>query len=65
LDLLIFGQILLGNIPLNSDDVEILSFNKAMITTNIPVSFQMDGEYCGTETELKIKIGHKQLKVAI
>lgn len=65
LDLIVFGQIISGNIPLDTDDVEIISTDTATIETDTPVSFQMDGEYCGTETKLNIKILHKQMKVAI
>ncbi len=65
LDLIIFGEIILGNIPLNQEDIEILSTDKATIKTNFPVSFQIDGEYCGTETELDIKISSSKIKVAI
>lgn len=65
LDLFVFGKIITGNIPLDSEDVEIISTDKATITTNFPVSFQIDGEYCGTETKLDIAILHKQMKVAI
>lgn len=65
LDLVIFGQIITGNMPLDTDKVEIISTNKAEITTNIPVSFQIDGEYCGAETRLEIRILERQMKVAI
>jgi diacylglycerol kinase family enzyme len=51
--------------PVDSEDVEIISTNKAIVTTNVPVSFQIDGEYCGTETKLNIEILPKQMKVAI
>ena len=64
-DLMIFGEIILGNMPLNQEDIEILSTDKATIKTNFPVSFQIDGEYCGTETELDIKISSSKIKVAI
>jgi len=64
-DLIIFGQIISGNMPSDPDDVEIISADKATIELNAPVSFQIDGEYCGTETKLDIKILHKQLKVAV
>ena len=49
----------------NQEDIEILSTDKATIKTNFPVSFQIDGEYCGTETELDIKISSSKIKVAI
>ncbi|RZJ96002.1 MAG: diacylglycerol kinase, partial [Flavobacterium sp.] len=66
LDLLVFGKIITGNMPLDSaDDVEIISTDKATITTNFPVSFQIDGEYIGKETKLDIHILHKQMKVAV
>ena len=65
LDLYVFGQIVTGNMPIESNDVEIISTNQAFIKTNFPVSFQMDGEYCGTETEYNVEILHKQMKVAI
>jgi diacylglycerol kinase family enzyme len=41
--------------PLDSVDVEI-STDKATVSTNVPVSFQIDGEYCGSETNLNIEI---------
>ena len=65
LDLIVFGKIISGNIPVDSDDVEIISTDKATITTNFPVSFQIDGEYIGKESKLDIHILHKQMKVAI
>lgn len=65
IDLIIFGQIIFGNIPLDSDDVEIFSTDKATIETDSPVNFQMDGEYCGTKTKLNIEILQKQIKVAV
>jgi YegS/Rv2252/BmrU family lipid kinase len=65
LDLYVFGQIVTGNMPIESNDVEIISTNEAVIKTNFPVSFQMDGEYCGTEKEYNVEILHKQMKVAI
>lgn len=65
LDLIVLGKIITGNIPINSEDVEIISTNKAIITTDFPVSFQMDGEYCGVETLLDVSILPKKMKVAI
>ncbi len=65
LDLMIFGQIITGNIPIDSENVEIISTDSATVTTNVPVSFQIDGEYCGPQTRLDIKILEKRLKVAI
>lgn len=65
LDLIIFGKIITGNIPVNTEDIEIISTDKAIIKTNIPVSFQMDGEYCGAIRKLDIKIVPQKIKVAI
>lgn len=65
LDLLVFGKIISGNIPVNSVDVEIISTDKATITTVLPISFQIDGEYIGEETRLNIDILPSQMKVAI
>ncbi|SHG00770.1 Diacylglycerol kinase family enzyme [Flavobacterium fluvii] len=65
LDLIVFGKIITGNIPLNYDDVEIVSTDKASIKTNFPVSFQVDGEYCGDVKELIVSISSSKIKVAI
>ncbi|MFV8344891.1 diacylglycerol/lipid kinase family protein [Flavobacterium sp. ZB4P13] len=65
LDLLVLGKIISGNMPIDSDDVVIISTDKAIVRTNVPVSFQIDGEYCGTETKLNIEILPKQMKVAV
>jgi diacylglycerol kinase (ATP) len=65
LDLIVFGKILSGNMPIESGDVEIISTNKAKITTNVPVSFQIDGEYCNEVTNLEVEILPGQMKVAI
>lgn len=65
LDLFVLGKIITGNMPINSEDVEIISTDKATITTNVPVSFQIDGEYNGQETKLLVEILPKQMKVAI
>src|SRR6476620_1431622 len=45
LDLLVFGKIITGNMPLETDDVEIISCESAKIKTDIRVHFQIDGEY--------------------
>lgn len=65
LDLIVLGKIISGNMPIDSKDVEIISTDKAVVTTNVPVSFQIDGEYCGSKTKLYIEILPKQMKVAI
>lgn len=65
LDLVVFWQFLTGNIPVDSEDIEIISCEKAFIETDFPVNFQMDGEYCGRGTKFDVKILRKQIKVAI
>ncbi len=65
LDLVVLGKIISGNMPIDTEDVEIISTDKAIVRTNVPVSFQIDGEYCGTETKLNIEILPKQMKVAV
>lgn len=65
LDLLLIGKIITGNMPIDSDDIVIISTDKATIETDYPVNFQIDGEYCGAQTSLEIKILHKQMKIAV
>jgi len=66
LDVFFIGKILTGNMPVeNNEDVEIISTQQALITTNMPVSFQIDGEFCGEEDRLDVKILHKQMRVAV
>lgn len=65
LDLLLLGKIITGNMPIDSDDVVIISTEEAFIKTDSPVNFQIDGEYCGAQTELEIHILHRQMKIAV
>ena len=66
LDVFLIGKILTGNMPLESaEDVEIISAEEALITTNFPVCFQIDGEFCGEVDRLEVMILHRQMKVAI
>jgi diacylglycerol kinase (ATP) len=65
LDLILLGKIITGNMPLESDAVEIISTEKAIIKTDRLVNFQIDGEYCGTQKELEIHMLHKQMKIAV
>jgi YegS/Rv2252/BmrU family lipid kinase len=65
LDLLVISKIITGNMPINLDDIQIISTDKATIKTNNPVSFQIDGEYCGQKNVLEIAISPSKLKVAI
>jgi diacylglycerol kinase (ATP) len=65
LDLFLLGKIITGNMPIDSDDIVIISTDKATIETDYPVNFQIDGEYCGAQSCLEIHILHKQMKIAI
>lgn len=65
LDLIVFSKILSGNMPIENGDVEIISTDKAVITTNSPASFQIDGEYCGEVTRLEVEILPNQMWVAV
>lgn len=65
LDLLLIGKIITGNMPIDSDDIVIISTDKATIKTDYAVNFQIDGEYCGAQSALEIHILHKQTKIAI
>lgn len=65
LDLKVFGKIITGNMPVDLQDVEIISTDQATIKTNVPVSFQIDGEYYGAVTELNVSISPYKLKIAI
>jgi diacylglycerol kinase (ATP) len=65
LDLFLLGKIITGNMPIDSEDIVIISTEKAFVKTDRPVNFQIDGEYCGAQYELEIHILHKQIKIAV
>jgi len=65
LDLIVFGKIISGNMPMDENDVEIISTDKATVKTGVPVSFQIDGEYCDEVSSLDIHILPQQMKVAV
>ena len=65
LDLVGFTKIITGNIPVDSEDVPIISTDKATITTDFPVNFQIDGEYFGLVNQLEIKMLSQKIKVAV
>jgi diacylglycerol kinase family enzyme len=44
----------------NTEDIIIISTNKATIQTDIPIYFQIDGEYHGRETNLDITVSPKK-----
>lgn len=65
IDFSIISKFVMGNIPLETGEVEIITTDKATITTDVPVHFQVDGEYCGEETRLDIKIIHREMTLAV
>jgi diacylglycerol kinase (ATP) len=65
LDFLVIGKIITGNMPVETGDVVIITAAQATITTEVPVAFQIDGEYEGEVTELDIQILPGHMKVAV
>ncbi len=66
LNLILFSRIVFGNMPLESEDeVTIISTSSATIETDVPVHFQIDGEYCGLTTSVNIEILEKNFKLAV
>jgi len=65
LDWLLFSKIVVGKMPLDTGEVEIISTESAVIETDVPVHFQVDGEYCGEETRLEISVLPRQLRLAV
>lgn len=72
-EILVFKKLSLGEIlktlrnetDLDSDFVEIIPAKTARVTCEKPVSFQIDGEYIGKETEIDIKMLPEKLRIAI
>ena len=66
LELGLIGKIWAGNIAEQpKENVEVISTDAALITTNVPVSFQIDGEFCGEVDKLDIMILPRQMKIAV
>lgn len=61
----VFAKIVLGKMESLTNSVVVISTTNAQINCNKAVNFQIDGEYCGTETELRISIFPRKLKVAM
>lgn len=64
LDLWVFGKIVAGKMPLDTGEVEIITTKQAEISTDVPVHFQVDGEYIDEVKKLKAEILHHQMKIA-
>lgn len=61
----VFMKFVLRKISVSSKDVIVISTDKASVQINKPVSFQVDGEFCGSETDLNISIIPRKLKIAL
>jgi diacylglycerol kinase family enzyme len=59
-NLVSFGKIVTGNMLANTEDIIIISTNKATIQTDIPIYFKIDGT--GRETNLDIMFHQKKLR---
>lgn len=57
-------KILFGNLPLEDDAIEIIKTQKATIQTDTPISFQIDGEFCGQVQQLDIEMESQKIKIA-
>ncbi|AFM03844.1 sphingosine/diacylglycerol kinase-like enzyme [Bernardetia litoralis DSM 6794] len=64
LDLLLILKILFGYLPLEDEAIEIIKTKKATIQTDIPISFQIDGEFCGEVRKLDIEMDTQKVKIA-
>ena len=57
-------KILFGNLPLEDNSIQIIKTKKATIQTDIPISFQIDGEFCGQVKKLDIEMESQKIKIA-
>jgi len=56
---------LFRNPKMNSNFVEAISTEEAIITCKKPVAFQIDGEFIGKRKKVEVKIADKKLKIAV
>ncbi|WP_338761761.1 diacylglycerol kinase family protein [Bernardetia sp. ABR2-2B] len=64
LELTLILKILFGNLPIEDEAIEIIKTKKATIQTDSPISFQIDGEFCGEVRKLDIKMEKNKIKIA-
>lgn len=64
LDVLLILKILFGSLPLEDESIEIIRTKKATIQTDKPISFQIDGEFCGEVKNLDIEMENQKVKIA-
>lgn len=65
LNFFVFSKIVMGKIGISSSDIMVISTDKAEVEIDRPIGFQVDGEYCGKETNLNINISARKLKIAM
>lgn len=56
---------LFKNTKMDSNFVEAISTEEAIITCKKPIAFQIDGEFIGKRKEVKVKVSDKKLKIAV
>lgn len=56
---------LFRNTEMNSNFVETISTEQAVITSKKPIAFQIDGEFIGKRKKVTVKISDKKLKIAV
>ena len=64
LEVMLILKILFGYLPLEDEAIEIIRTKKATIQTDIPISFQIDGEFCGEVRNLDIEMETQKVKIA-
>ncbi|WP_291723207.1 diacylglycerol/lipid kinase family protein [Bernardetia sp.] len=64
LELLLILKILSGNLSLDDESIQVIQTRKALIQTDVPITFQIDGEFCGEVRELDIEMEVHKSKIA-
>ena len=64
LELMLILKILFGNLPIEDEAIEIIRTKKAVIQTDVPISFQIDGEFCGEVRKLDIEMEKQKVKIS-
>ncbi len=64
LEVMLILKILFGSLPIEDEAIEIIRTKKAVIQTDIPISFQIDGEFCGEVRKLDIEMEKQKIKIA-
>jgi len=56
---------LFKNVEMDSNFVEAISINEAIISCKKPVAFQIDGEFIGKRKKVEVKVADKKLRIAV